>query len=94
MTQHKSSDRNTIWLITGSVIGLIGSYIERAYFSESIFFDMTNIGTALLIGRILFKLYAIHIIRKDFSAAVARVENKKQAHYSHFTIAVGRGENE
>ncbi|MEO8085752.1 MAG: hypothetical protein ABI763_02970 [Bacteroidota bacterium] len=78
MTHHKSTDRNTILLVIGSGIGQIGSHIEWTYFSDSNFFGMSIIGTALLIGGILFRHYAIHILRKYFFAAVAHVENKSK----------------
>lgn len=69
----KSTDRNTIWLIIiVSGIGQIVSLIEWAYFGhrESIFSSWTFSGAVLLLAGTIFRLYAIHVLGKYFSATV------------------------
>lgn len=69
----KATDRNTIWLIIiVSGIGQIASLVEWAYFPTNNKFNNSwiLIGGFLLVAGTLFRLYAIKVLGKYFSATV------------------------
>lgn len=70
--EKKATDRYTIWLIIlVSGIGQIVSLIEWAYFPTALSSDIWKyVGVALLIIGTIFRLYAIRILGKYFSATV------------------------
>lgn len=82
--EKKSSDRNTVWLILlFSALGQIVSLIEWAYFSANHTTKGWMIaGSFLLVGGTAFRLYAIQVLGKYFSATV-QIKNE------HKIISVG-----
>lgn len=82
--EKKSSDRNTVWLILiVSALGQIVSLIEWAYFPANQTTKGWMIaGAFLLISGTVFRLYAIHVLGKYFSATV-QIKNE------HKIISIG-----
>ncbi|MEO5570418.1 MAG: isoprenylcysteine carboxylmethyltransferase family protein [Bacteroidia bacterium] len=71
--QKFSSDKNTVWLILiVSGFGQITSLMEWAYFRQSLpdFSTWTIIGAIMLIAGTVFRLHAIKVLGKYFSATV------------------------
>lgn len=77
--EKKSSDKNTVWLILAvSGLGQIISLLEWAYARHgyaTVSFQIT--GAALLIGGTIFRLHAIRVLGKFFSATV-QIKDKHQ----------------
>ena len=70
---HRSTDRNTMWLILAmSALGQVASVVEWAYFADapSEFDAITVTGIVLMLGGLSFRVWAIRTLDRAFSATV------------------------